>query len=477
MTKRLSRIPFLALVLLLLASGGCGPGAEGEDGDGIEIVTVEQGSLVTSITAVGSTLPRAEVVLAFEVGGRVSQVLVQTSDRVETGQPLVTLDTAELALQVQSAEAAVAAAQAELDQLLAGPRPEEIEIAEAHLRAAQSTVSQAVAQRNQFSSGTLEAEIAAAQAQLAAAEAEEKSARDAYDQLRGVGLHGWMEEEAILRLRAAEEARAAAEAALAQVEGGAGDRQRASDATVWTAEAQRDVAQAQLDMLLNGATDAEIALVEANLTRAQAALDSARLALDEATLRAPFGGLIGQVTVDPGEFVGPQMPAVTIVDDGEFTIEADVDEADISRVEEGQEVFITLDAFPGEGLTGRVAAIAPSGTFDVGVVSYRVTIGIDPTELRLRGGMTANAEIVRERRDAVLVIPNRAIWIDFDSGQTYVERIAGDEITVVTVEQGIANEEFSEVLSGLEEGDQLVVRSASVRDRFRTIVTAPMIGE
>ncbi|MGD1994524.1 MAG: HlyD family secretion protein, partial [Anaerolineae bacterium] len=148
-----------------------------------------------------------------------------------------------------------------------------------------------------------------------------------------------------------------------------------------------------------------------------------------------------------------------------------------SRVEEGQEVLITLDAFHGEQLTGKVSTISPSGTFDVGVVSYRVTITIDPTELRLRSGMTANAEIIRERREAALLIPNRAIWIDIDSGQTFVERIVGDDVTPVTVEQGIANEEFSEVLSGLAQGDQLVVRSASVRDRFRSIVTAPMTGE
>jgi RND family efflux transporter MFP subunit len=455
------------------------------------MVAVERGSLVTSITAIGSTLPQAEVALTFEVGGRVRDVLVETGDYVEAGQQLVNLDAEELTLQVQSAEAAVAAAEAQLAQLQAGPRPEEIEIAEAQIQGAQSAVSQAVAQRDQLGSGTLEAEIAAAQAQLAAAIAEERAAREAHDStMRCQTVRtpdgeeeevcpalGTLEEQARFGLAAAQEAVTASQLQLAALEGGSSSQLTALNAAITAATAQRDVAQAQLDLLLSGPTDAEIALAEANLAQAEVALDSAQLALEKATLRAPFSGLVGQVSVDPGEFVSPQTPVVTIVDNSLFTIEADVDEADISYVQEGQEVLITLDAFLGEVLTGQVTAVSPSGRFNVGVVSYRVTIIIDPTELSLRSGMTANAEIVRERRSGVLMVPNRAIWIDYDSGQTFVEQMVGDEITPVTIEQGIANEEFSEVLSGLEEGDQLVIRSASVRDRFRSIVTGPMTGE
>jgi HlyD family secretion protein len=489
--NRSSRIiSFIAVVLLLLAIGGCGTGADTE-GDETEIITVQRGSLVTSITAIGSTLPRAEVALVFQVSGVVSEILVGTGDRVEEGQALISLDAAELQLQVQSAEASVAAAQAQLDQLQGGPRPEEIEIAEAQVRAAGSAVWQAAAQRDQLGSGALDAEVAAAQAQLAAALAEERVAREAHDstmRCETISLPsgeeeeicpalGTLEEQARFALAAAQEAVAASQLRLAALQGSVESQLAGVDAAVGAAVAQRDIAQAQLDMLLNGATDAEIALAEANFSQAQVALDSAQLALDKATLRAPFSGVIGQVSVDPGQFVGLQMPVVSIVGDSQFAIEADVDEADISGVEDGQEVLIILDAFPGQVLTGHVATVSPSGSFDVGVVSYRVTITIDPTDLRLRSGLTANVEIVRERREGVLLIPNRAIWIDFETGQAFVEQMAGDEITAVVIEQGIANEEFSEVLSGLEEGDQLVVRSASVRDRFRSIVTAPMIGE
>jgi HlyD family secretion protein len=467
--------------------GSCASGSDGEDEGQIEIVAVERGSLVSSVTAIGTIAPAAEVTLSFEIGGRVSEVMVQTGEQVEEGQALARLDTADLELQVQGAEAALMAAQAQLDQLRAGARADEITIAEAQLDAAQSALAQAIAHRDQLEVGTLDAEIAAAEAQVAAARAEERLAREAHDQTMRCyelpdgteicPLLGTQEEQARAGLSAASEALEASQLQLSAVEGGAEAQLSAANAAVWGATAQRDIAQAQLDLLVSGATEADFAVTEANVAGAEVALESARLALERATLRAPFDGVVGRVDVMPSQYASPQMPALTVVDSTSFTIEADVDEADIGWVEEGQDVQITLDAFPGRRLTGTVTAIAPSGTFDGGVVSYRVKVEIAPTDLPLRSGMTANAEIVGDRREDVLLVPNRAIWVDPDTGQTFVEKMVDEEILIATIDQGLANEEVSEVLDGLEEGDQLVVRSVSVRERFRRVVTMPMSGE
>jgi HlyD family secretion protein len=94
----------------------------------------------------------------------------------------------------------------------------------------------------------------------------------------------------------------------------------------------------------------------------------------------------------------------------------------------------------------------------------------------LRGGMTANTEIVRERREDVLLVPNRAIWIDAETGRPFVEKLIAGEVVVTYIEQGVADDLESEVLGGLEKGDQLVIRSASIQDRFRSVVTQPFTG-
>ena len=492
-SRRLWWTSVVILALLASALSGCAS-SEGDDGEGqIEIVTVEHGSLVTSTMATGSLLPEAEVALSFQVGGQVDDVLIQTGDRVQEGQTLIQLDTSDLELQVRNAEAAMASAQAQLDQLKAGPQPEEIAAAEANVEATQSTLNAATAELQRLEAGTLEAEIAAAEAQLASALAQQKVARDRHDdtmKCTTVTLPdgqrkkicpalGTLEEQARYSLHAADVAVESAQAQLDALKAGMDFQTRAARANQAGTLAQRDAAQAQLDLLVAGATAAQIAAAVASVDQAQVALDSARLTLERATLKAPCDGVVARVDVAAGESVAPQMPAITLVDDSLFRIEATVDEADIGWVEVGQEVQITLDAFPGRGITGNVTAIAPSATIDVGIVSYLVTVEIDETDLPLRGGMTANVEIIRERREDALLVPNRAIWIDADTGQAYVEKMVGDagEVSIVFIEQGAANEQVSEVLAGLDDGDRLVVRSASLRERFRDVVTMPMTGQ
>jgi HlyD family secretion protein len=549
--ERREMILALLLVLLVSITGGCASSAKNGDEETVEIVPVERGSLLTSITAVGSIRPGAEVVLSFEVSGRVTGVLIQAGDQVRPGQPLAVLDTSDLELQVQSAEAALAAAQAQLAQIEAVPRVEEIHIAEGQLAAAQAALDQAIAQRDQLITGTKDSEIVVARTQLDSAQARVRQSQRQLEQVRAqdpapevaiaqieverakIALDetqdeynkaldrpwedqeirdAWAKEleQARLNYRQAqaqldralnnqkahiislgvpaaqiEEAETALEASqvqLIQTEDSLEPRQRSAQAAVAAACAQRDIAQAQLDLLLAGATEAEIAVARANVDQAQVTLDSALLALKRATLRAPFDGTVAQVDIDPGKFSSPQVPAVILVNDKQFTIEADVDEADIGWLQVGQDVQITLDAFPGHDLAGNVVAILPSATQDLGVVSYQVTIAIAPTDLPLRSGMTANTEIIRDRREDVLLIPNRAIWIDAQTGQAFVEKSIddgrpGSQAVVVDIEQGLANEEFSEVLAGLKEGERLIVRSVSIRERFRDVVTMPMTGQ
>jgi HlyD family secretion protein len=538
----------LAVLLVLLTGmlGACGPKNDSPEADTTETVTVGRGSLVTSVTAVGSVRPEAEVVLSFEISGRVTDVLVRSGDQVQKDQPLARLDSADLSLQVRNAEASLASVQAQLDQIVAGPTAEDIRAAEGQLASAEAALAQAIAQRDQLITGTKDSEIVVAQTQVDAArsrvtqlerqlaqtkaqdpapdvtvaEIEVERAKitldETQDEYNKALDRPWEEQEirdswakqleqAQLNYRQAqaqlqralntqnayyvslrvleaqiEEAKTsltASEAQLLQATDSDAPRKRASGASVDSARAQRDIAQAQLDALLAGASASEIAIAQANVDQAQVALDRARLGLERATLRAPLAGTIGAVDADPGTYVGPQIPAMTLVNDKQFSVEADVDEVDVGWLAVGQEVQITLDAFMGRGLTGEVVAILPSGTLDLGVVSYRVTIALDPGDLPLRSGMTANTEIIREQRQDVLVVPNRAIWIDANTGRPFVEKSVDGEAVVAYIEQGVSNDEFSEIVSGLEEGERLIVRSASIRDRFREVVTSSMTGQ
>ena len=134
-------------------------------------------------------------------------------------------------------------------------------------------------------------------------------------------------------------------------------------------------------------------------------------------------------------------------------------EIDIDQIVANQEVEITLDALTDKVLSGTITEISPIAlTSGVGVVTYLVTINIEAEDIALRPGMTANASIVVDEKDDVYVVPNWAIRLDRDTGRAFVNRLTADGgVEEVTVEIGLRNEQFSEVMSGLSEGDVVVV--------------------
>ncbi len=346
------------------------------------------------VSVSGKVVPAVWATLSAQTGGMVTEVLVEPGEEVEAGDLLIRLDPTDAQLAVRQAEAQLSAAQAQLALLQAGARPEDIAAAEAQLHAAEAALAQAVAQRDQVVGGATEAEIAAARAQLAAALAGEKAARDAYDQLRQAGIHGWVEEEAVLRLRSAEEARAAAEAQLSHLEAGAPAQVQAAEAAVWAAAAQRDAAQAQLDRLLAGPTAEEIAAAQAAVAQAEAQLSAARVALARCEVRAPFAGTVGLVHVRVGELVAPGQPLLTLGDLTVLRVETtDLDEVDVARVQVGQRATVTFDALPDRLFTGRVARISPMAEPGSGGVHYTAIIELEELAPSIRWGMTAFVDI------------------------------------------------------------------------------------
>jgi RND family efflux transporter MFP subunit len=265
------------------------------------------------------------------------------------------------------------------------------------------------------------------------------------------------EEQSRYNLQAANEALEAARAQLDETVSGADvDQLRAARANVAAAAAQRDVAQAQLDLLLEGVSEEQIEAVEAQVAQARVALKQAELSLEQATLVAPFEGVVAAVNVTIGEQASAGLPAVTMVDKSECFITVSVDEIDVAQIEKGQAAEITLDALPETTITGTVKRIAPASGLEEGIVTYDVTIGLAPTDAPIRVDMTANATILVDELDDVLQIPTWVVRVDPDSGQAYVHRRVGDKIERVDVKLGVRHQGTVQVLDGLTEGDEVV---------------------
>ena len=361
------------------------------------------------VSAEGKIVPARDATLAFRMAGRVEKISVKEGEAVKEGDVLIQLESADVQAgvaqaqaAVAQAEAAVALAQAQLDQITAGPRPEEIAAAEAQAKAASNAVGQAVAQRDQVAKGATDDAIAAVEAQLAQAQVQRKEAEDAYQRLMDSKIHGWMEEQAILRVNAANEAVAAAQAALDQLKSGASpELVQAYNSAIGVASQQRKAAEAQLALLQAGATKAQVDAAMAQVDQAKAGLEAAKAALaaaqaqlDQATLKAPFAGTIVSLSTEVGEVVTPGAPVLVLVDESKWRMQTnDLSETDVVLVRPGQSVTATLDAFGDQTFHGVVTEIASIAETNRGNTTYAVTIDLDPTDAPLRWGMTAFVDI------------------------------------------------------------------------------------
>jgi HlyD family secretion protein len=457
----------IVLVLVLIAGLGYagftlwdGRTARAQESTG-ETVPVRRGTLVMTVEGTGSLAPRADVELAFLTGGPVAEVLVDEGQTVEAAQPLIRLETNDLESQVAQAKARLASAEAQLAQLLAGPRAEDIAELEANLQAAQSQLSAAAARRDRTLSGPSEAEIADAQAQVASAEADHRNALIAYDSTDKDDED--QKEQARYDLWAAEVALEAARTQLEEVQAGPdGADVRAAQADVAEAEKRCDAAQAQLDLLLAGPTEEQVDNAEAAVKQAQVALAQAELRLERATLTAPTPGTVVALEVGVGEIAGAGQTVAVLNDLSALEVEINVDETDVAQVSVGQEARITLDAFPeayskkeAAELSGEVTYVAPQADVQAGVVFFPVTVRLESTPLPVKAGMTADVELIAASQEDALIVPLRAVHSEGE--RTYVDRLVDGQVEQVDVTLGMMTNTEVEITDGLAEGDVVIV--------------------
>jgi HlyD family secretion protein len=418
-----------------------------------EEAVIGRGTLEAMVNATGTILPERQTTLSFQTPGRVADVFVEEGQAVTANRVLASLETTELAYAVTQAEVGLALAQAQLLSIQRSP-------AQYELAAAQAAVDSAKAAYRKLLAGPTDEEIKVARTNLDQAKATMNQAQQAYDRVADrpdVAL-----QPEALQL---EQATVAYEAAKANYEL---TMRPASQAERAAAQSSIRQAESTLLRLQEGVAEEDLLIAQLQVEQAQISLEQARLQLDGTTLAAPHEGAVTLVGVKPGELSGGQ-PAFIVTDLSQFHIDVTVDEIDIARVAVGQAVTVTLDALPGDILTGRVTEIAQTPEVDSGVVTYNVRVDLDPTDVPLRVGMTANIDIVTERREGVLLVPNRFVRVERTTGQAFVDRLAENEIQLIEIQIGLRDDVDSEVLAGLEEGDAVVLVEESSREQLRRL--------
>jgi multidrug efflux pump subunit AcrA (membrane-fusion protein) len=397
----------------------------------------------TGLTASGF-IEAEEVTIAPELGGRVTELLVEEGDDVEARQVLVRLDGTLLDAQIEAAQAGLDLAQAQLAQAQAGARPEQVQKAEADLAQAQAGRDGAyqswqdlIALRD--NPQRLDAQIAQAEAQVAAAKAALDQAvaykdaaqiaydnyGDALDKLNDIppeyrpGLQMnfhlipnayWKAWVGVNTAGAAYDGAVAALNDLYQMR----DNPQELNAQIAQAEAQYQaaeaavgMAQAQLDGLKAGATAEEIAIAEAQVEQAQAALAKLTVQRDKQIISAPVGGVVLEVNAHKGELAVPGGTMLTLGDLDHVNLTVYVPEDKLGQVKIGQSVAVSVDSFPGQTFEGTVVRIANEAEFTPRNVQtkeervnmvFAVEVRIPNSDHALKPGLPADAVLATEEQ-------------------------------------------------------------------------------
>ncbi len=214
-----------------------------------------------------------------------------------------------------------------------------------------------------------------------------------------------------------------------------------------------------IDDAKDSSTTSDLDMRSADLAKSKAAdaLRDAKTALADHVVRAPFSGLIAKVSGKVGDKASTGTAIATIISKNKL-VSITLNEIDAAKVKSGDKAVLTFDALDDLVLEGHVSNVDLVGTVSQGVVSYNVEIAFDQNDARVKPGMTVNAEMIASSKSNVLLVPSSAIKTV--GGKSFVQVMSEDGKPInKEVMIGDANDFSVEILSGLEEGDQIIART------------------
>jgi RND family efflux transporter MFP subunit len=216
------------------------------------------------------------------------------------------------------------------------------------------------------------------------------------------------------------------------------------------------------------ANDAQLDLARAQFVQAQSRLEELRITLANTLISSPVNGFVARRVVDPGAFVSPNQPIADVVDISRVRMVANVVEKDLRRVEVGESARVEVDAFPGETFKGRIGRVAP--VLDPQTRTAQIEVEIPNVAFRLKPGMYARVTLTVEHHAHALVVPNNAL-VDFEGKRGVFLTRNKQTATFQPVETGIEEPTRVEILSGLQDDDDIITTGASgLRDGDRILL-------
>lgn len=388
------------------------------------VTLVKRGTLTSMVASTGRVIPNQDIEIKAKASGKVIALPFDVSDRVKKGDLLIALDPIDELPNVQQANASVSGA--------------------AH-KVAQARLNYQVAQR------AINTEQQRAQAAIRYAKVKAQDTQTKENRLKQLVDRQFISRDEYDTARTS-------------------SVQSYSDLN----NAQVRFSELQTEKQALAVKRQDIAVAQTELQAAQVILQSANQRLKDTRLYAPIDGVVSSRAVQIGQImssgisnVGGGTTAMTVADLSHIFVIASVDESDIGQVREGQKAMVTADSFPAEQFTGKVIQIATKGVNTSNVVTFEVKIEIlSSNKSLLKPEMTTNIEIITRQKRDVLWVPAQAL--SFKNGKPTVTVMTADEQSQPRVVQiGLRSNRRVEILSGLAEGESVVLHKEESNSRWR----------
>jgi len=445
--KRISII-FILLVIVLItlvilnSCTGMIPGRMGQETEeeGIEIFRLELGDILQTTEATGFVESEVQNQYSFQVSGEIISAL-EKGDSFKQGDILVEIDNSDaldqleqIAMDIENAKSNLKTAQINYQKAL-DENHIAIQLAELNTEKAEESAESALV--------SLETANRSAKLSIESAELAIENAKTEQE-----------EESAEIQVESAENS---ARSSQNQAESSYEQSLINQSTTYWNNLSSLQSAQAQI------ATTAE------SIKQAQLKIDAARIELEAAEERltnymilAPYDGIVLSTDFRLGEYASGSN-AISLINN-EFIVKVTISENDITKISEGNEATIILDAYSDLELNGMVDEIIPISTDYGGIISFEVLIKFETAEdITLYYGLSANVSIVTQKAEGVLYVPIQSVYKE--GGISYVDLLISDQVDPENISQAIKKTEITtgindytyiEVTSGLKEGDVIV---------------------
>ena len=362
--------------------------------DANRLAKVTRGDVARSVVATGKIQPITKVEVKSKASGIVEKLYVDINNQVKKGQQLAQLDQQEILAQVEAQRAQLASAEANVGTYEANIQQDKVNAAAPDLPMYKATLD-----------------------------------RNLEMQKQGIVSHQVLDD---------------------------------TNKDYLAALTRRDSSKAQI-----GVDSAKLKQARAQVMQSQASLKQLEEQLGYTTILAPMDGVILSRDVEIGDAVSSILvlgsTATLVMTEGDTTevyVQGKVDEADIAHVYMNQPARIKVESFRDRTFKGNVTKISPMGVEKDNVTTFEVRVSIDNPGGELKANMTANAEILLDEHKGVLTVPENAVMYDNQKNATVAipDKKQKDGTRKVPVKVGLSNGSVTEILSGLKEGDQVVLQ-------------------